>query len=143
MQQREQHDVQTLELGELDGLLRRDCQPRSSHAGEIIRTPDKLLPTRWEVIERIYAKHGHVPPADLDIVYASAFFGGLLPVTGKLYINCTFYDCEFETPHGHFELIDNFIEGGDSWRQLGRAILERRSPGRLKGNVVIPLGGLN
>lgn len=137
------HDVQTLEGSPLDAILDRPCLPRESRAGNIFKTPEHLLPSRWEVIERIFAKHGHCPPADLDIVYGSAFFHTQLPSTGKLYINCTFCDCDFEEPHGHFELIDNFLEGcGAAWQRLGAAILERRSPGRMVGNVVVPIGGI-
>ena len=143
MHQRDQQsDVRTLELSELDALLRRDCLSRGSR-GEVFRTPEHLLPNRWEVIERIFAKHGHFPPPELDIVYGSAFFGSLIPTTGKLYINCVFYDCDFEEPHGHFELVSNFLEGCEAgWHRLGAAILERRSPGRLVGNVAVPIGGI-
>lgn len=137
IQQQRQPDVQTLESDELSRLLRRRYVPVGREHPEVIRTPDHLLPDRCQVIDRIISSHGHYPQPELDIVYGSAFFHSLIPTTGKLYINCIFYDCDFSEPAGYCEFFDNNIEGLKSWKRLFSHALTNRLP--FAGNVEIPL----
>lgn len=131
IQQARQHDVQTLESSPLDALLDRPYVPNWSRRAVAIHRPANLLPSRWEVIDRIMAKHGHCPDPNLEIVCDAIFAYATIPTTGKLYIDCYFIDCDIEEPNDRFEVIDCVIECGQMWQQFGRfgyAIL--------KGNVV-------
>jgi len=123
-------------LGE---LLRGEYAPLHRDRSEVVRTPDHLLPSRWQVIDYVVAKYGHCPPADIEIVYGSAFVHSIIP-TGKLYIDCIFQDCDLEPSGGYLEVIDSLIRGGRMPRDL--AVIDGSAwRGVLKGNVVIESGG--
>lgn len=134
IQQQRQPEVQTLEDDELSRLLRREYVPTHRERPEVFRTPSHLLPSRWQIIDRIILKHGHCPNPDLDIVYGATFENATVPSAGKLYINCQFFDCDFGPPDAPYEFIDCTVEGLTSWRRLMSEAIAKRI-GIFKGNV--------
>lgn len=133
IQQARQHDIQTLEASPLDALLDRPYVPGWLRRPVAVYRPAELLPSRWEVIERIMAKHGHCPDPNLEIVCDAIFAYATIPTTGKLYIDCYFIDCNLEVADGYWELIDSVVEGGVLWAQ----IWDGKGGATVKGNVRI------
>jgi len=107
IQQVRQHDVQTLELGELDALLRRDYLPPNRRNARTINTPKESQPTRWQVVDYTIARYGHCPPPDCEIIYGSVFCDTIIPTTGKFYIDCLFMGaCHLEAASDRWDLVD-------------------------------------
>lgn len=110
LQRDQQLDIQTLELSELDVLLRRDYLSPNSRRSRIVKSPITSQPNRMDVVDYIISRFGHCPPPDCDIIYGAVFCDVAIPTTGKLYIDCLFVGaCYLEDASDRWDLVDCIV----------------------------------